>query len=174
MKKLLTGLAISAALLSSVAYSQEDNKMYLEVGYAHTKLESTGLFSENVGIGAVRFGYNFNKNFAGELFLATGLDSANVSGISIKVDSAYGFYLKGKVEVAEGFELFAKPGYVHAKVKASGFGASASSSDDSFSWAVGGQYNFSDRIYGQIDYASYYDKGGDKVSGPSISIGFKF
>jgi opacity protein-like surface antigen len=82
------------------------------------------------------------------------------------------------VEVADGFELFAKPGYVHAKVKVSasalGVSASDSVSDDSFSWAVGGQYNFTDRIYGQIDYASYFDKGGDKVSGPSISIGFKF
>ncbi len=174
MKKLLMFLAISAALLGSVAHSEENNKMYLEVGYAHTKLESSGLFSENVGIAAVRFGYNFTPNFAAELFAATGLDSANVSGVSVKVDNAYGFYLKGKVEVASGFELFVKPGYVHAKIKASAGGLSASSSDDSFSWAVGGQYNFTDTIYGQIDYASYYDKSGDKVSGPSISIGFKF
>jgi len=183
MRKLLPFLAISAALVSSVAYSQEDNKMYLEVGYAHTKIEETGAFSENTGIAAVRFGYNFTKNFAAEAFVATGLDSAKVDvdvpgvGIvtaDIKVDSAYGFYLKGKVEVADGFELFAKPGYVHAKVKVSALGLSDSTSDDSFSWAVGGQYNFTDRIYGQIDYASYYDKSGDKVSGPSISIGFKF
>ncbi len=183
MKKLLTSLAISAALLASVAHSEENNKMYLEVGYAHTKFEETGAFSANTGIAALRLGYNFTKNFAAEVIVAQGLDSATVDvdvpgfGIvpaSIKVDSAYGFYLKGKVEVANGFELFAKPGYVHARVKISALGLSDSTSDDSFSWAVGGQYNFTDTVYGQIDYASYYDKNGDKVSGPSISIGFKF
>lgn len=175
MKKFLTFLAISTALLGSVAHSQEsNNKMYLEVAYAYTKLESSGLFSENVSVGALRFGYNFTNYFAAEGFLATGLDSANVSGIDIKVDSAYGFYLKGKYEVSPGFEVFAKPGYVHAKLKASLGGISATSSDDSFSWAIGGQYHFTDKVYGQIDYASYYDKSGDKVSGPSISIGFKF
>lgn len=174
MKKLLPFLAISAALVSSVAYSQEDNKMYLEVGYARAKLEASGLFSENVGVGAVRFGYNFTPNFAAELFAAAGLDSADVGGVSVKVDSAYGFYLKGKVAVGSGVELFVKPGYVHARLKASAGGQSVSDSDDSFSWAVGGQYNFTDKVYGQIDYASYYDKSGLKVSGPSISVGFKF
>jgi len=174
MKKLLMGLAISGALLGSVAHSQETNQMYVEVAYAHTKLESSGLFSENVGVGLARFGYNFTPNFAGEVFLAAGLDSANVQGVDVKVDSAYGFYLKAKVDVGSGVELFAKPGYAHTKISASAFGLSASSSDDSFTWAIGGQYNFTDTVYGQIDYASYYDKSGDQVSGPSISIGFKF
>ena len=178
MKKLLTAVASSAGLLGSVAHSEENNKMYLEVGYAHAKLESSGLPSVTPGVIAARFGYNFTKNFAAEAFLATGVSSKDidVAGIpvSVKIDSAYGVYLKAKVEVGNGFELFAKPGYIHAKLKASAGGFSASTSDDSFSWAIGGQYNFTDRMYGQLDYASYYDKQGDKVSGPSISIGWKF
>jgi outer membrane immunogenic protein len=174
VKRLLACLVLPAALLGSVAHAQESNQMYLEVGYAHTKLESSGLFSESVGVGLARFGYNFTPNFAGEVFLAAGLDSANVQGVDVKVDSAYGFYLKGKVDVGNGFELFAKPGYAHTKLKAEAFGLSATSSDDSFAWAVGAQYNFTDMVYGQIDYGSYYDKSGDKVSGPSISVGFKF
>src|SRR3954462_8163165 len=81
-------------------------------------------------------------------------------GVAVKVDNAYGAYLKVRTEASPGFELFGKLGWVHATLNASIPGASASSSDSSFSYGAGAQYTFTGNWYVQGDYMSYYDKSG--------------
>ena len=61
-----------------------------------------------------------------------------------------------------------------ATVKASVAGFAASSSDSSFSYGIGMQYKFTDKMYLQGDYMSYYSKDGDTIRGPSISLGYRF
>lgn len=164
-------LGVCAALPSMAA--QPDGQTYAELSYAWLKLSSTGYdVTTEDAIG--RFGYEFTKNVGAEIFGATSVSSGSLYGVDVKVDNAYGAYLKLRTEVSPGFEIFGKLGWVHATLNASIPGASASSSDSSFSYGVGAQYTFTDKWYMQADYMSYYDKNGDTIKGPSIGVGIRF
>lgn len=167
----VVGLGICAALPSFAA--APEGQTYAEVGYGWLKLSSDG-FDVTSGELIGRFGYEFNKNLGAEVFGATSVSSGDIYGVSVKVDNAYGAYLKVRAEVAPAFELFGKLGWVHATVNASIPGASASSSDSSFSYGVGMQYTFNGKWYAQADYMSYYDKSGDSIKGPSLGVGVRF
>jgi outer membrane autotransporter protein len=157
----------------AVTTAHADPSFYTEIGYAWPKIDSSG-YSVTPSDGLLRLGYNMTDHFAVEAFGATSLRSADLFGVAIKIDNAYGAYLKGQWEVAPSFELFAKTGWVHATLAGAAYGVSASSSDDSFSYGVGAQYRFTPNWYGQVDYLSYYDKNGDTIRGPSISIGYRY
>ena len=170
VKSLVACMAACAALVSASAYAEG---FYAELGYASIKVEGSGI-SVRPGDALLRGGYMFTNNFGVEVDAATSVKSDSVGGVDVKIDSAYGAYLKGQFEVAPSFELFAKAGWLHADLKASGGGLSASSSDSSLSYAAGLQYLFPKNWYGQVDYASYYYKNGATARGPSISIGYRF
>ena len=166
----IVGLGVCAALPMA---AQADGQTYAEVGYGWLKLSSSG-YDVTTGELIGRFGYEFTPNFAAEVMGATSVSDGTVYGVKVKVDNAFGGYLKGRVQAAQNFELFAKLGWVQASLKASVPGASASNSDSSFSYGVGAQYTFSGKWYAQADYMSYYDKSGDSIKGPSISVGLRF
>jgi len=160
------GLLIAVtALVGSLA--QADERAYVELGLVPMKF-SAGGGSLTPDVAVVRLGYEFTKNFATEVTAATTVKSDGAGGVDFKVDKAWGAYLKGNVKVAQDFELFAKLGYVRTQLSVSSLG---SASDNSLSYAVGAQYHFSKTLYGQLDYASYYNKDGLSGTGPSISVG---
>lgn len=146
---------------------------YAEVGYAWLTLSSSGQDVNN-GELIARMGMDFMPYLGGEIFGGTSASSGNIGGISLKVDNMYGAYLKLHAEIATEFELFARAGWVHSTVKASYAGFSASDSDSSFSFGVGAQFVFADNWYMQGDYTSYYSKHGDSITGPAVSIGYRF
>lgn len=168
---LITGLGITTAL-AGVGAQAEDN-VYVEAGITQLTLSSGG-FSVKPTNALVRVGYQFTKNFSAEALGATSVSSDTLMGASFKVDSAFGAYLKGQVQVAPGFELFARVGWVRATLTGSAPGISLSSSDSSVSYGVGAQYLFTRNWYVQGDYASYYDKSGDTIKGPSLGVGYRF
>jgi outer membrane autotransporter protein len=169
----VTCLGIGTALASVDAQAQDN--AYFEAGLAQVTLSTSGVSLKPTDA-LVRFGYNFTRNFSGEIIGAASVSSDSFMGADFKLDSAYGVYLKGQVEAAPNFELFAKVGWVHATLSGSipGTGISVSSSDSSFSYGAGLQYLFNKNWYVQGDYASYYDKSGDTIKGPSISVGYRF
>jgi len=169
-------------LLAGVAARAAD-RPYAEVGYGWLTLSSGG-YDINVGDIIGRMGIPLTDSLAVEVFGATSAASGYAYDASFKVDNVYGGYLKLHTETAPDFQLFAKAGWVHSNVEASyygygpgcgyGCGYSASTSDSSFSYGVGMQYLFTDTLYMQGDYFVYYDKYGDTIKGPSLSIGMRF
>lgn len=168
---LITAVGIGTALASVGAPAQ--GNAYVEAGLTQLTLSSDGI-SVKPSNALVRVGFQFTKNFAAELVGAASVSSDTLMGASFKVDSAYGAYLKGQFEVAPKFELFARAGWLHATLSGSAMGVSLSSSDSSFSYGVGAQYRFTRNWYAQGDYASYYEKSGDTIKGPSLSVGYRF
>jgi len=159
------------------------DRPYAEIGYGWLTLSSGG-YDINVGDIIGRMGIPLTDSLAVEVFGATSAASGYAYDASFKVDNVYGGYLKLHTETAPDFQLFAKAGWVHSNVEASyygygpgcgyGCGYSASTSDSSFSYGVGMQYLFTDTLYMQGDYFVYYDKYGDTIKGPSLSIGMRF
>lgn len=172
---LITALGAGALLAGAQLQAAQPagGHSYLEVGYAPLDW-SEGSVSLKPSSALVRFGYEINRNFAAEVLGAVGASSDSYQGISFKVDSMYGVYLKGLAPVTPKFDLFARAGWLHVSVSGSAMGQSASVGDSSFSYGVGGQYHFTDNWYLQGDYASYFDKNGDTIKGPSLSVGFRF
>lgn len=180
MKASIKGLVVAGlgagALLAGVGAQAADapgGHAYVELGY--TQLDwSEGDISLKPSDVLVRVGYELNKNFAVEVLGATSASSDTLQGVSFKVDSAYGVYAKGQFAVAPRFELFARAGWLHVTVGGSAGGISASTGDSSFSYGVGGQYRFANNWYLQGDYAQYFQKNGDTIKGPSLSVGYRF
>ncbi len=176
MKKILTTLLAGAALLSSNVMAQGE-QYYGELAYTWANIDGGGL-SATPAVVAARFGVKFNENLSGEILLGTSAssDSVTVSGIPVdlKFKDVFGLYLKGSLPVTQQFNVFGRVGYLRAKIQASAGGYALSDSDNSFSYGAGAQYDFNSTVYGMVDYMSWYDRHGTKVSGPSLGVGLKF
>ncbi len=170
-------LALSLITASYAASAQEQTRFYAEAAYGgiQTKTED---FNVTPGVGLLRLGVNINKNFSTEFMVGTTLADAKVqiSGvpITLKYDSIYGVYLKGKAEVAQNLDVYGRLGFIHGTASASALGVTASTSDDDFSYGVGAQYSFSPTVYGTLDYMSYFRKNGTTAAGPALGVGVKF
>jgi hypothetical protein len=188
MNKILMVTAVVAALVSTSAFaedsnvsSQDEGKAYVEFGVAAVRTKDSG-FSATNSVGLLRAGYNFDKNFSGEIVAGGGINDASgyygSTYLTFKINSVYGAYLKAKTEVTPGLEIFARLGVLHVDVTATASNPYASgwanAYDNSVSFGAGAQYNFTKAVYGQVDYMSYYNKSGTSSNGPSVSLGVKF
>ena len=188
MRNIIITAAIISAFASSTAFaadsnasSQGEEKAYAEFGVIALRTEASG-FSANNAVGLLRVGYNFDKNFSGEVVAGGGINDASgyygSTYLTFKVNTVYGAYLKAKAEVSPDLEIFARLGVLHVDVTATASNAYAAAwanaYDNSVSFGAGAQYNFTKTVYGQVDYMSYYNKSGTTSAGPSASIGVKF
>jgi hypothetical protein len=127
---------------------------------------------------ALKAGYNIDKNYAIEGLIAgnTGSASFNIgtTAITAQVQKAYGLYGKGTVELTETVGLYAKAGFTNGTVSASSRFGSGYSSGTSLSYGAGIQASFNKDVYATLDYMSYYNRDGVSITGPSISLGYKF
>lgn len=171
-------LIVAGALLAAgaaQAQTQHQNGVYGELGYTFGKVEVDGI-NASAKPGAIRgiVGWDVHPNVALEAMLAGGVKDDTVRGAKIKVQRSYGMYLKPRYALNDQFEVFGRLGFADTKVKASGGGASATGSDNSFSWGLGASYNFSKSVYGSVDYMSFFDKDGGKITGVTLGAGYRF
>jgi opacity protein-like surface antigen len=178
MKKIIFAGAVAALSTIAIgAQAQEKSGFYTEFGVmqAYYK-EPTANF--NNAMAAITLGYSINKNIAVEVMGATSIGEANFNigstRINAKTSGATGAYVKGSLPVDNSFEVFAKAGVTNGKVEASSAYGSAWSSGSSFSYGAGMQFNFTKDVYATAQYMSYYDRKGISITGPSVSVGYKF
>ena len=186
MKKLVMILAVASTFISTQSFAADtsaanENNGYAQIGITRARTEDSGLaFIHPVATATV--GYNFNKNFAGEVMAGTSVsDDTSYYGsvrVTSSIDSVFGAYLKAKTEITPDLAIFARVGVLRANISATGsngfVSASSSASDTSLSFGAGLEYNFTKSIYGQVDYMSLYNKSGTSSQGPSVSLGFNF
>lgn len=172
---------IAAAVLACGAAQAQTNAspIYAEIGYSllHADVGSNGL-----DIGAVRgiVGYELHPYLALEAMLAVGVTDDRTKAlflerVKLKMEHAYGLYIKPKLQVTDSLQLFGRVGYAESKFKATreGYG-SDSDSDHDVSFGIGLNYAFSKAMYGTLDYTRYYDKDDFKVNGLTFGVGYKF
>jgi opacity protein-like surface antigen len=127
-------------------------------------------------------GMNINTNLAveGNYLLTASKDSYRVVERNVDVDvdvgvSGYGVYLKPKIEVANGTEIFGRVGYTSSKAKASVSNVSVTGDTvNSFSYGAGVQTEITKDWYAQADYMLYSKKDGVSVKGFGLSVGYRF
>jgi hypothetical protein len=188
--KYIAALALLGASTLACADESKPTNFYVEAGYIHLNVDVSGVGDDDLGVGMLKFGYNAHENLAIEMMAGTGFSDIKESGClyaygdtycgsyKAKLSYAIGVYLKPKFKLGDA-EIFARLGYTHAEVKekvsVDGYGSESVKSDDGdFSFGAGVSYSFTKQVYASIDYMRYYDRKGTELSGPSISIGYKF
>ena len=178
VKNLMTGVAIALAAVATQAQT------YGEIGVTAVTYEESvlgvNLKSSPQALRAV-IGYELNENVAIEGLVGFGMSDdgvkvagTTVAGAKFEVDNVVGLYVKGKTQLADGFEAFARAGIARAKGTASYLGVSESASESGFSYGFGVSYAFDKSTSLNFDYMSYLDKNSSKATGFTLGLGFKF
>jgi hypothetical protein len=188
--KYLAAFALLGASSLAFADEKKSGDFYVEAGYINMNIDVKSVGDDDLGVGMLRFGYNAHENLAIEVMAGTGFSDIKESGCLYAYDDLYcgsykaklsyaiGVYLKPKIKLGDA-EIFARLGYTHAetkeKVSVDGYGSGSVKGDSGdVSFGAGVSYSLTKQLYAQIDYMRYYDKKGIELSGPSISIGYKF
>ncbi len=170
--------AMAAASLAVASGALADG-LYGEVAYAPLKLSTTvdGLgLSAKPAVVRGMLGLELSPHVALEGMLAAGAKKDNItlagtnSGVDTKISNMFGVYVKPKLQVGPGLELFGRLGYVRSKLKV----ADESPSEGSVSYGLGASYSFNPALSLNADYMIYNNKDDVKIDGVSIGLGFKF
>lgn len=177
MKRLIPVLAI--ATLATSAITAQAQGLYGEVGYTPLKLEGSvdgiGVTSKPSNVRGI-IGYELNDNLAVESMLSLGVrDSAvKVGGFNLggkaEVDNMIGVFVKPKVHVGEGLEVFGRLGATRAKLSI----GSENASDTSIAYGLGASYHINSQLSLNADYMTYHDKDDITLKGFTVGVGYKF
>jgi outer membrane autotransporter protein len=171
MKAIAIAAAAASLMLGVAAHAQQQpatSPVYGELGYSWTQIHGNG-FKATPGALRGIIGYDLHPNFAVEGMVAAGTGHDTDNGVSAKLKSSYGLFLKPKYDIGNA-ELFARVGWARTNV---GLSTGDVSSSD-FAYGVGVKYNFTPRINVGLDYTRLADKNGVKVNGVTLGVGYNF
>jgi hypothetical protein len=157
MKLLIAAAAIAASALACAAPASAKAETYINAGYSFVD-------ADDVSLGAIvgRFGWR-SQVFGIEGEGAFGVDDDQIGGGTVELNSQFAVYGTATARLNDNTNLFARIGYGTNDIKASGGGASASASDESWNYGVGGEIFFSGGAHGvRGDYTHLdFNDGGD-------------
>ena len=182
VKLLFTGLVAATSFgLSSSLYAQMATpNFYAGASFGQTKAKSVcngvvaaGLSCDDSDTaGRIFGGYQFNRNFALELAYAE-LGKVNASGVVATVPQSGNWKARswdmmavGIMPLSEQFSLLGKLGValwrLDSTLTPTGIGSvQQSPSGTSATYAVGGQYDFTQRVGMRVEWQKYKDIGND-------------
>lgn len=156
------------------AQSMSNQGYYGEVGYTawNLKNDNNG-FDITPKLARLIVGKEINKGLAveGTYAFTASNDSGVVSGTKYTGKaSLIGAYLKPKFELSKDVEAFARIGALHTKYE----DEASSFSKTKLSYGIGVQTQFTQDIYGQVDYMNYGKQDGITLKGFTVSVGTRF
>lgn len=167
-------LVATAGVVSAQTAAKD---FYFEGGLTPMKLSGSELSVTPVAA-RLTLGKNINANLAveGVYVFTASKDSVKEQNVNIDIAvSGYGVYLKPKMEVTNGTEVFGRVGYTSAKLTASSGNVSITGDTvNSLSYGVGLQTEINKDWYAQADYMIFIKKDGDTAKGLGISAGYRF
>jgi outer membrane autotransporter protein len=170
-------LAAATALMLGTAHAQmrapAQTPWYGELGYMWLTVKTDPGFKANPQAVRGVIGYNFHPYFAAEGMAAFGTSSDSDRGVDIKLRNSYGIFAKPKYDFGN-VEVFARLGWEHHRVRASGSGIRADESDSGFAWGAGANYNFNPRTYVGVDYLRLRKQNDVKIDGVTVNLGYRF
>jgi opacity protein-like surface antigen len=177
MKKNALAVMLSACMSVPVAAfaAGTDPGFYVGGGYSFTRIESNDVdVDADLGVLFLRGGFQLNQYVALEARLGEGVQDEKIHGVKLEIQDVYGGYVKVGLPTDVGLYPYALLGMTHAKLKASVPGNSASSSDSDVSYGVGVDYWFDQKLSAGLEFANFYDKDGDTISGITLGLNYKF
>jgi outer membrane autotransporter protein len=171
MKVIAIATAAASLLLGVAAHAQQPaaaGPLYGELGYSWTQIHGNGF---KASPGAVRgiIGYDVHPNLAVEGMLEGGTGHDTDNGITAKLKSSYGVFVKPKYDFGN-TEVFARVGYARTNLALSTGDVSA----NDFAYGVGVKYNVTPKVSVGLDYSRLAHKDGVKVDGVTLGLGYRF
>jgi outer membrane autotransporter protein len=171
MKAIAIAAAAASLLVGVAAHAQQApaaSPLYGELGYSWTQIHGNGFKATP---GAVRgiIGYDLNPNLAVEGMLEGGTRDATDNGVTAKLQSSYGLFVKPKYDFGN-TEVFARAGWARTNLDLS----TGNVSSNNFAYGVGAKYNVTPRMNVGLDYTRLADKNGVKVDGVTLGLGYHF
>lgn len=171
MKAIAIAAAAATMLLGVAAHAQQApaaSPVYGELGYSWTQIHGNG-FKATPGAVRAIIGYDLHPNLAVEGMLEGGTRDDTDNGVTAKLGSSYGLFVKPKYDFGNA-EVFARAGWARTNVNLS----TGDVSSNDFAYGVGVNYNVTRRVNVGLDYTRLSDKNGVKVDGVTLGVGYHF
>lgn len=131
-------------------------------------------------------GAEVHPNLAIEGMLASGgsdnTTQANVAGaptsLNVKVNNAFGVFLKPKFNVTNDLELFGRIGYnrvnLNTTVTTPTVIGTGRGGENSAAYGIGAKYNITREWSAVVDYTQYFKKEDITINGVSVGVAYNF
>lgn len=170
-------VAVVLMLLSFSAAGAELDGVYAGAGFVNVKYKETGFSSVNPTAYQFILGKEIGPNFAIEGRLGGGLsdDSITVSDIQVNVDvdNFVGVYAKG-ILPTKSVSLYGLVGFTDGEITAITDSTTLSTSDSDISLGLGVDFNASNDLVLNAEYAKLFAGSGYDVYGLSFNVKVKF
>lgn len=185
-KKAASGAAKAESVIDQGLQSQglKNAGLYGELGLSllDYRISGTGISGKPVALRAV-VGYDYLPYLAAEAMLGFGLSGFNATGVygsayRVSTGTLFGAYVKPRLVLGEGTEVFARLGIASTGTSVGGYAGTDSGAG--LSYGVGLKMQTPWRSFGHRpisvsgDYMSYYSGSGVKFSGFTIGAGMSF
>jgi hypothetical protein len=175
-KKLVVGLALCSGAGHALA-----TDYYFDAAATRINFSEPG-HAQNPTVLRVAIGTHISDHWALEAMAGVGSGSSSAYYQSVyasyKVNSISGLYLKTQTQAGESSEVYAKLGYATIQTtttaSSGGWTSSLSHTSSGLSYAVGATYHVNKKNHLFVDFTSYDNNAGIKLSGPSIGMSFDF
>lgn len=172
MKKTFT-LAIAIPLLMIGAANAQQKKNYAEVDYVAVRYSEPGA-KASPSAGRLIVGSNVADNLGVEVMGIIGLGSGTTGGVSVKMDSGIGAFLRPQLKLGDSLELFGRVGYFRAAISGKSGPVEIKTSGGDIAYGAGLSFGVTNNVSITGDYMWYYDKSSVAIKGFSVGakIGF--
>ena len=188
----IVGLALVLAAAASVQAQQkgQGSGLYGELAISPIKLDLDDGAQSKAGYNLngmrVILGQKIHPNLSVEGMLGMGLGDDTKSVVinnitaksTVKVNNFMGAYLRAHTLLTPELEVFGRAGFARMKLSVTevvgGKTEKNSSTDNSFSYGLGMNYNLNKTTYVGLDVTRYNTEGKSKVQGVSLTAGYRF
>ena len=188
----IIGLTLVLAAAASVQAQQkgQGSGLYGELAISPIKLDlddgAQSKAGSNLNGMRVILGQKIHPNLSVEGMLGMGLGDDTKSVVinnitaksTVKVNNFMGAYLRAHTLLTPELEVFGRAGFARMKLSVTevvgGKTEKNSSTDNSFSYGLGMNYNLNKTTYVGLDVTRYNTEGKSKVQGVSLTAGYRF
>lgn len=174
---ILVMLAVAAAAASAGASAQEKSgALYAEAAFAPVSVNPGG-HALNFKLLRGLVGYEAHPNLAVEAMFGFGLGESRTSNFDdtkMSLDRTVGFFVRPKLMVSPGFEVFGRVGYTNLRATLTRPPDTQRFSESRHSFGVGAAWSVTPAISLVGDYMSYVRAGDGSLQGPSIGLRMAF
>jgi opacity protein-like surface antigen len=172
MKKAFS-LAMAIPLLMIGTANAQQKQNYAEVDYVALRYSEPGA-KASPSAGRLIVGSNVMENLGVEVMGAIGLGSGSTDGVSVKLDSGFGAFLRPQLKLGDALQVFGRVGYFRASLSGKSGPVEVKTSGGDIAYGLGVSYGVSDGVAITADYMWYYDKSSVAIKGFAVGAKFGF
>jgi hypothetical protein len=146
------------SVLSAAVSGAAQADVYFEAGVSNISVDVDGDNINHygaIGVIGTTLGRNGNISHKVEGIVGFGLNSDNIGGFEVKLESYFGAAYRPTIKLNDSVELHARAGLFNGRAKVSGFGFSETDSSTEAGFGVGIDFNMISLSYLRVDDTNF-------------------